>query len=133
MVLNLDLTPRGSYNITKQSLLNSRLRELDSMKRLLCLISALYHQQTHPHSIIQRCLPDRMFLWENHVLLVLFFEHSLVNARFILCTSETYLWLDFEKKNHVLFFNKEGFGECACETGGVQYLHCCSCFPCMFH
>ena len=25
------------------------------------------------------------------------------------------------KKNHILFFNKEGFGECAYEPGGVQY------------
>ena len=33
-----------------------------------------------------------------------------------------YLCLEFEKKNHILFFTKEGFGEWAYETGGVRYL-----------
>ena len=47
---------------------------------------------------------------------------SDVNARFILYTSKTYNYVLNLKKNHILFFNKEGFGECAYETGGVQYL-----------
>ena len=38
-----------------------------------------------------------LFLCENDVLLVMLYEHSGVNERFTLCTSETYiLYLEFE-------------------------------------
>ena len=47
---------------------------------------------------------------------------SDVDAQFILCTSKIYTYVLNLKKIIFYFFNLEGFGECAYETGGVQYL-----------
>lgn len=44
-----------------------------------------------------------LFKVASHLLLVLGFEHSDVNAQFILSTSKTYLCLEFEKRK--LHFN----------------------------
>lgn len=63
-----------------------------------------------------------LFFCENHVLLVLLFEHSDVDAWFIERTSKTYTYVLNLKKILFYFSNKEVFGECTYETGGVQYL-----------
>lgn len=60
---------------------------------------------TDSHGITRSCLPGRMFLCEN-----------LVWTQFCSCTVD----FEFEKKNHILLFNKEGFVKN--ETGGIPYL-----------
>lgn len=49
-----------------------------------------------------------LFLCENHVLMVLFVEHSDVDARFILCTSKIYTYVLNLKKSYFIFPIKKG-------------------------
>lgn len=49
-----------------------------------------------------------LFLCENHVLMILFFEHSDVDARFILCTSKIYTYVLNLKKSYFIFPIKKG-------------------------
>ncbi|CDQ70431.1 unnamed protein product [Oncorhynchus mykiss] len=49
-----------------------------------------------------------MFLCENHVLMIKFFEHSDVDARFILCTSKIYTYVLNLKKSYFIFPIKKG-------------------------